>query len=56
MGVVAVLFGDLERVVKTDGLLGLHDQLGSRPPAMRSVTRRAPYSTPALPQWLGTLR
>jgi len=46
----AVLFGELARVVKADGLLVLHDQLGPLPPAMRSVTRRAPYIAPALPQ------
>src|SRR5215831_9865537 len=48
----AVLFGELAQVVKTDGLLVLHDQLGPLPPAMRSVTRRAPYIAPALPQLL----
>jgi SAM-dependent methyltransferase len=46
----AVLFGELARVVHADGLLVLHDQLGPLPPAMRSVTRRAPYIAPALPQ------
>src|SRR5712691_2806492 len=48
----AVLFGELARVVHADGLLVLHDQLGPLPPAMRSVTRRAPYIAPALPQLL----
>src|SRR5262249_18212740 len=48
----AMLFGELARVVKADGLLVLHDQLGPLPPAMRSVTRRAPYIAPALPQLL----
>lgn len=48
----AVLFGELARVVKTAGLLVLHDQLGPLPPAMRPVTRRAPYIAPALPQLL----
>ena len=46
----AVLFGELARVVNADGLLVLHDQLGPLPPAMRSVTRRAPYIAPTLPQ------
>src|SRR5262249_2901983 len=46
----AVLFGELARVVQADGLLVLHDQLGPLPPAMRSVTRRAPYRAPTLPQ------
>jgi cyclopropane fatty-acyl-phospholipid synthase-like methyltransferase len=46
----AALFGELARVVHVDGLLVLHDQLGPLPPAMRPVTRRAPYIAPALPQ------
>src|SRR5262244_1321230 len=48
----AVLFGELARVVQVDGLLVLHDQMGPLPPAMRPVTRRAPYIAPALPQLL----
>jgi hypothetical protein len=48
----AALFGELARVVRVDGLLVLHDQLGPLPPAMRSVTRRAPYIAPTLPQLL----
>jgi ubiquinone/menaquinone biosynthesis C-methylase UbiE len=46
----AALFGELARVVQADGLLVLHDQLGPLPPAMRPVTRRAPYIALALPQ------
>jgi SAM-dependent methyltransferase len=46
----AALFGELARVVKPAGLLVLHDQMGPLPPAMRPVTRRAPYIAPALPQ------
>jgi SAM-dependent methyltransferase len=46
------LFGELARVVRVDGLLVLHDQMGPLPPAMRPVTRRAPYIAPALPQLL----
>jgi ubiquinone/menaquinone biosynthesis C-methylase UbiE len=46
----AALFGELARVVKPAGLLVLHDQPGPLPPAMRPVTRRAPYIAPALPQ------
>jgi hypothetical protein len=46
----AALFGELARVVHGDGLLVLHDQPGPLPPAMRPVTRRAPYSAPTLPQ------
>ena len=48
----AALFRELARVVHGDGLLVLHDQLGPLPPAMRPVTRRAPYIAPALPQLL----
>jgi cyclopropane fatty-acyl-phospholipid synthase-like methyltransferase len=48
----AALFGEVARVVHADGLLVLHDQLGPLPPAMRSVTRRAPYIAPTLPQLL----
>src|SRR5215510_12864164 len=48
----AALFRELARVVQVDGLLVLHDQLGPLPPAMRPVTRRAPYIAPALPQLL----
>ena len=48
----AALFGELARVVHIDGLLVLHDQLGPLPPAMRPVTRQAPYIAPALPQLL----
>jgi SAM-dependent methyltransferase len=44
------LFGELARVVHGDGLLVLHDQPGPLPPAMRPVTRRAPYIAPTLPQ------
>jgi ubiquinone/menaquinone biosynthesis C-methylase UbiE len=44
------LFGELARVVHVDGLLVLHDQMGPLPPAMRPVTRRAPYIAPSLPQ------
>ena len=46
----AALFGELARVVKTEGLLVLHDQPGPLPPAMRPITRRAPYIAPALSQ------
>jgi SAM-dependent methyltransferase len=48
----AALFGELARVVHGDGLLVLHDQMGPLPPAMRPVTRRAPYIAPTLPQLL----
>jgi ubiquinone/menaquinone biosynthesis C-methylase UbiE len=46
----AALFGELARVVQPGGLLVLHDQPGPLPPAMRPVTRRAPYIAPILPQ------
>jgi SAM-dependent methyltransferase len=48
----AALFGEVARVVQPAGLLVLHDQPGPLPPAMRSVTRRAPYIAPTLPQLL----
>jgi SAM-dependent methyltransferase len=48
----AALFGELARVGRGDGLLVLHDQMGPLPPAMRLVTRRAPYIAPTLPQLL----
>jgi cyclopropane fatty-acyl-phospholipid synthase-like methyltransferase len=48
----AALFGELARVVHIGGLLVLHDQMGPLPPAMRPITRRAPYIAPALPQLL----
>lgn len=48
----AALFRELARAVHGDGLLVLHDQLGPLPPAMRPVTRRAPYIAPTLPQLL----
>jgi ubiquinone/menaquinone biosynthesis C-methylase UbiE len=48
----AALFGEVARVMKPAGLLVLHDQMGPLPPAMRSVTRRAPYIAPTLPQLL----
>jgi cyclopropane fatty-acyl-phospholipid synthase-like methyltransferase len=44
----AALFGELARVVKTAGLLVLHDQPGPLPPAMQPITRQAPYIAPAL--------
>jgi cyclopropane fatty-acyl-phospholipid synthase-like methyltransferase len=46
----AALFGEVARVVQPGGLLVLHDQPGLLPPAMRPVTRRAPYIAPTLPQ------
>src|SRR5262245_7242702 len=48
----AALFTELARVVQVDGLLVLHDQMEPLPPAMRPVTRRAPYIAPALPRLL----
>jgi cyclopropane fatty-acyl-phospholipid synthase-like methyltransferase len=46
------LFAEVARVAHVDGLLVLHDQPGPLPPAMRPVTRRAPYIAPTLPQLL----
>jgi len=46
------LFRQLARVLKPQGLLVMHDHIGPLPPAMRPVTRRAPYIAPSLPQML----
>jgi len=46
------LFGELARVLRPEGLLVLHDQMGPLPPAMRPMTRRVPYIAPSLPQLL----
>lgn len=47
------LFGELARVLKPQGLLVLHDHIGPLPPAMRPVTRDAPYIAPSLRQMVG---
>ncbi len=46
------LFGEIARVLQPGGLLVMHDQMGPLPPAMRPVTRRAPFIAPSLPQLL----
>ena len=46
------LFGEIARVLRPDGLLVVHDQMGPLPPAMRPMTRRVPYIAPSLPQLL----
>jgi SAM-dependent methyltransferase len=45
-----VLFAELARVLAPGGFLVMHDQAGPLPPAMRSVTRGAPFIAPTLPQ------
>lgn len=44
------LFGEIARVLRPDGLLVMHDQVGPLPPTMRPLMRRAPYIAPSLPQ------
>jgi SAM-dependent methyltransferase len=44
------LFSEIARVLRADGLLVMHEQTGPLPPAMRPVTREAPYIAPSLPQ------
>jgi sarcosine/dimethylglycine N-methyltransferase len=45
-----VLFAELARVLAPGGILVMHDQAGPLPPAMRAVTRGAPFIAPTLPQ------
>jgi SAM-dependent methyltransferase len=44
------LFAELARVLALGGFLVMHDQAGPLPPAMRSVTRGAPFIAPTMPQ------
>ncbi len=46
----AGLFREIARVLRTDGLLVMHDQTAPIPRVMAPVTRRAPYIAPPLPQ------
>jgi ubiquinone/menaquinone biosynthesis C-methylase UbiE len=46
----AVMFAELARVLRPGGLLVMHDQTGPLGPAMRPITRRAPYIAPPLPR------
>jgi ubiquinone/menaquinone biosynthesis C-methylase UbiE len=44
------LFGELARVLRSGGLLVMHDQTGPLPAAMRPATRGAPFIAPRLTQ------
>ena len=44
------LFGEIARVLRTGGLLVMHEQTGPLPRAMAPVMREAPYIAPSLPQ------
>ena len=44
------LFGEIARVLRPDGLLVMHEQMGPLPKAMLPVRRRAPYIAPSFPQ------
>jgi SAM-dependent methyltransferase len=46
------LFAELARVIRSGGLLVLHDQLGPLPVAMRPARRAAPYIALSLPQMI----
>ncbi len=44
------LFTEIARVLRPDGLMVMHEQIGPLPAAMRPVMRQAPYIAPSLPQ------
>jgi SAM-dependent methyltransferase len=44
------LFAEVARALRPGGHFVMHDQTGPLPPAMRPVTRMAPFIAPALPQ------
>lgn len=44
------LFREIARVLRQDGLLVMHEQIGPLPAAMRPAKRRAPYLAPRLPR------
>ena len=48
-------FSEIARVLRRDGLLVLHDQLGPLPPSMRAAKLMAPYFAPSLPQLIRLL-
>jgi ubiquinone/menaquinone biosynthesis C-methylase UbiE len=50
VGDKAAMFAELARVLRPGGLLVMHDQTGPLGPAMRPITRRAPYIAPPLPR------
>jgi SAM-dependent methyltransferase len=46
------LFAEVARALRPGGIFVMHDQTGPLPPAMRAVTRTAPFIAPSLPQLL----
>jgi sarcosine/dimethylglycine N-methyltransferase len=44
------LFNEIARVLRPDGLMVMHEQIGPLPAAMRPAKRQAPYIAPSLPQ------
>jgi ubiquinone/menaquinone biosynthesis C-methylase UbiE len=44
------LFAEIDRVLRPDGILVMHEQTGPLPTSMQSVTRQAPYIARSLPQ------
>jgi len=44
------LFDEIARVLRPDGILVMHEQIGPLPAAMRPAKREAPYFAPALAQ------
>jgi SAM-dependent methyltransferase len=44
------LFDEIARVLRRDGILVMHEQIGPLPAAMRPARREAPYIAPALAQ------
>src|SRR5262245_14670969 len=50
------LFAEVARVLRPGGLLVMHDQMAPTPPAMRPVTRQAPYLAVRLPRLIGLIQ
>jgi SAM-dependent methyltransferase len=44
------LFNEIARVLRPDGLMVMHEQIGPLPAAMTPAKRQAPYIAPSLPQ------
>jgi SAM-dependent methyltransferase len=51
----AAMFGQIARVLRPDGLLVMHDQMGPLGRAMRPLTRSAPYVAPSLTSIIRTI-
>jgi sarcosine/dimethylglycine N-methyltransferase len=49
------LFQEIARVLRPEGLLVMHDQLGPLPRSMRPAMRQAPYVAPSLPRLVRVL-